>query len=155
MKWSSKPQSKNQSDGQKSLSVSLTTELNPLCQHHMDNRGILKTVNFSHVLSIRHGWSLRQDLSRLLPFPICMGRSIKLTQVGNLFQYESGWLYSCSVYIFASSCYQHIFVWICTQELHIFYGFLRGNCTPNQKLACFVLYLKIINTFLKNNICIL
>ena len=26
--------------------------------------------------------------------------------------------------------------------------------TPNQKLACFVLYLKIINTFLKNNICI-
>ena len=25
---------------------------------------------------------------------------------------------------------------------------LRG-CTPNQKLACFVLYLKIINTFLK------
>ena len=27
---------------------------------------------------------------------------------------------------------------------------LEGNCTPNQKLACFVLYLKIINTFLKN-----
>ena len=27
---------------------------------------------------------------------------------------------------------------------------LRGNCTPNQKLTCFVLYLKIINTFLKN-----
>ena len=26
---------------------------------------------------------------------------------------------------------------------------LRGYCTPNQKLACFVLYLKIINTFLK------
>ena len=25
---------------------------------------------------------------------------------------------------------------------------------PNQKLACFVLYLKIINTFLKRNICI-
>ena len=25
--------------------------------------------------------------------------------------------------------------------------YLRGNCTPNQKLACFVLYLKIINTF--------
>ena len=24
---------------------------------------------------------------------------------------------------------------------------LRGNCTPNQKLACFVHYLKIINTF--------
>ena len=26
---------------------------------------------------------------------------------------------------------------------------LKGYCTPNQKLACFVLYLKIINTFLK------
>ena len=26
---------------------------------------------------------------------------------------------------------------------------LRGNCTPNQKLACFALYLKIINTFWK------
>ena len=32
---------------------------------------------------------------------------------------------------------------------------LSGNCTPNQKLACFVLYLKIINTSLKNNRCIL
>ena len=29
---------------------------------------------------------------------------------------------------------------------------LKGNCTPNQKLVCFVLYLKIVNTFLKNNI---
>ena len=27
--------------------------------------------------------------------------------------------------------------------------YLRGNCTPDQKLACFVLYLKIVNTFLK------
>ena len=26
---------------------------------------------------------------------------------------------------------------------------LRGYYTPNQKLACFVLFLKIINTFLK------
>ena len=25
---------------------------------------------------------------------------------------------------------------------------LKGNSTPNQKIACFVLYLKIINTFL-------
>ena len=25
--------------------------------------------------------------------------------------------------------------------------FFKGNCTPNQKLACFVLYLKIITTF--------
>ena len=32
---------------------------------------------------------------------------------------------------------------------------LRGFCTPNQKLTCFVLYLKIINTFLKNNLGIL
>ena len=32
---------------------------------------------------------------------------------------------------------------------------LRGFCTPNHKLACFVLYHKIINTFLKNYICIL
>ena len=32
---------------------------------------------------------------------------------------------------------------------------LRGYCTSYQKLACFVLYFKIINTFLKNNICIL
>ena len=28
---------------------------------------------------------------------------------------------------------------------------LIGVLHPNQKLACFVLYLKIINTFLKNN----
>ena len=33
--------------------------------------------------------------------------------------------------------------WHFKEELH---------CTPNQKLACFVLYLKIINTFLKNYI---
>ena len=32
---------------------------------------------------------------------------------------------------------------------------LRGNCTNNQKLVCFVLYLTIINTFSKNNACIL
>ena len=31
----------------------------------------------------------------------------------------------------------------------------KGNCTLNQKQAYFVLYHKIINTFLKNNICIL
>ena len=28
-------------------------------------------------------------------------------------------------------------------------GNLRGNSTPNQKLACFALHLKIVNTFLK------
>ena len=32
---------------------------------------------------------------------------------------------------------------------------LRGYSTSYPKLACFVLYLKIVNTFLKNNICIL
>ena len=32
---------------------------------------------------------------------------------------------------------------------------LKRELHPNQKLACFVLYLKIINTFLENNICIL
>ena len=32
-----------------------------------------------------------------------------------------------------------------------FFNILRGNCTPNQKLVCFVLYLRITNTFLKNN----
>ena len=32
----------------------------------------------------------------------------------------------------------------------------KGELHPNQKLACFVLYRKIIRTFLKkNNICIL
>ena len=40
-------------------------------------------------------------------------------------------------------------------SFHIMNYSLREYCTPNQKLACFVLYLKIINTFLKNNICIL
>ena len=34
------------------------------------------------------------------------------------------------------------------------YVHFRGYCTLNQKLACFVLYIKMINTFLKNNICI-
>ena len=32
---------------------------------------------------------------------------------------------------------------------------LREYYTPNKKIACFVLDLKIINTLLKNNICIL
>ena len=32
---------------------------------------------------------------------------------------------------------------------------LRGYCTSYQKSACFVLYLKIINNFLKNKSCIL
>ena len=31
--------------------------------------------------------------------------------------------------------------------------YLRGNCTPNQNLACFVLYLKIVNTFLQIDVC--
>ena len=32
---------------------------------------------------------------------------------------------------------------------------LRGCCTSYQKLACFVLYRKLINNFLKNKLCIL
>ena len=32
---------------------------------------------------------------------------------------------------------------------------IRQNCTSNQNLACFVRYLQIINTVLKNNISIL
>ena len=35
------------------------------------------------------------------------------------------------------------------------YNLLRGNCTPNQKLACFALYLKTVNTFVQNNVYIL
>ena len=34
-------------------------------------------------------------------------------------------------------------------------GVLDLQSQKAQKLACFVLYLKIINIFLKNNICIL
>ena len=30
-----------------------------------------------------------------------------------------------------------------------------GTTPPTPKLACFVFYLKINNTFLKNNVCIL
>ena len=26
-------------------------------------------------------------------------------------------------------------------------SYIKGYCTPNQKLACFALYLKIVNTF--------
>ena len=46
-------------------------------------------------------------------------------------------------------------IWILTQQAYlphiskILESFLRGNCTPYQKLAWFVLYLKIVNTFLK------
>ena len=32
---------------------------------------------------------------------------------------------------------------------------LMGTAPPTQKLACFVLFLKIISIFLKNDICIL
>ena len=37
----------------------------------------------------------------------------------------------------------------------VFKGILHLLPQIAQKLACFVLYLKIINIFLKNNICIL
>ena len=35
------------------------------------------------------------------------------------------------------------------------WGPLRGNCTLNQKLTCFALYLEIVNTFVQNNVYIL
>ena len=41
-----------------------------------------------------------------------------------------------------------------TFDLLFYFHFvaLRGYCTPDQKLACFVLYLKIVNIFLKKTI---
>ena len=43
----------------------------------------------------------------------------------------------------------------CQNLYTTFHGTLRGKGTPNQNLACFVHYLKIINTFLENNMCIM
>ena len=37
----------------------------------------------------------------------------------------------------------------------MFWNILRGCYVPNKKINICVLYLKIINTFLKNNVCIL
>ena len=38
----------------------------------------------------------------------------------------------------------------------LFLGYsLSGYCIPNLELTCFVCYLKIVNTFMKNNVCIL
>ena len=43
---------------------------------------------------------------------------------------------------------------ILVQHIQVYASFfLRGYCTSNLKLACFVCYLKIINTFSKNNTC--
>ena len=46
----------------------------------------------------------------------------------------------------------------CKNDSLLYLVSASNNCifyyTPNQKLACSVLYLKIINIFLKNNICI-
>ena len=39
-----------------------------------------------------------------------------------------------------------------TAKLKINFRYFRGNCTPNKKLACFALYRKIVNTFLKKSI---
>ena len=39
--------------------------------------------------------------------------------------------------------------------IHTYLSSLKGHYTPNLKLACFVCYLKIVNTFLKNIVCIL
>ena len=49
---------------------------------------------------------------------------------------------------------QHYVLWYASiMVIHAFQ--LMGNYTFDQKLACFVLYLKIINIFLKNDICFL
>ena len=46
--------------------------------------------------------------------------------------------------------------WFSTENVKIcIKGTFKGYYTPNQKYACFVLHLKIINTFSKNNTCIL
>ena len=45
--------------------------------------------------------------------------------------------------------------YVVLDQLPTMHDALRGNYTPNQKLACFVHYFQIINTFLKNNICII
>ena len=52
--------------------------------------------------------------------------------------------------------YKFYFQWIQKLNVQHWDVDLRGNCIPYQKITFFfVLYLKIINTFLENNICIL
>ena len=46
-------------------------------------------------------------------------------------------------------------IYIRNKIICLLHAALRGYYTPNQKVACFVLYLKIINTVMKNYICIL
>ena len=68
---------------------------------------------------------------------------------------------SYTVWPWLSKLLHFIQMSVLSSNPHRYYSFwiifmhLRGNCTPNQKLVCFVLCLKIINTFLENNICIL
>ena len=62
-------------------------------------------------------------------------------------------LFCCICYYFDGRCRQSITRW--PERNPVKFLSLRGNCTPNQELSCFVLYLKIINTFLKNDMCIL
>ena len=52
-------------------------------------------------------------------------------------------LLSYIIFITGTLYHSHILPWM---------TYLRGYCTPNQKLAWFVLYFKMINTFMKNQI---
>ena len=59
--------------------------------------------------------------------------------------------------LFALFCFcflLSVFVFFCCCCFNLFLR-LRGHYTTNQKVACFVLHLKIIYTFLKNDISIL
>ena len=53
------------------------------------------------------------------------------------------------------SCIQNVVVYMNAAAVNALLRHLKGVLHPIQKFACFVLYLKIINTFLKNDICIL
>ena len=62
-------------------------------------------------------------------------------------------IWICSVYVqknYILECGQHP-SWTSRR----YEQYLRRYCTSNQKLAWFVLYVKIINTFMKNNKCTL
>ena len=55
--------------------------------------------------------------------------------------FQLNWHFCCVLKLFLHAC-----VWNQSCQLY---------CTSYQKLACFMLYLKIINKFLKNKVCIL
>ena len=52
-------------------------------------------------------------------------------------------------YAWYAHCYQQSLKKVLKHKI------LRGYCTSYQKLACFVLYLKIIKKYLKNKLCTL